>query len=358
MTIAGRLARTFVKAARSKQAAPDVPVPEPRVFSLEDIPGALGSDKEGLRQEFEESLAKEEILRRKARDYARLARQRAADQPGAAADFFRRLLLPIPVSGGEAAWRMPLIAGAGVGGYYGLPYLMGHRRGGAAPLEEVARAMRATVDEPAALETQLAHRLGQANLTAAQETALRRAATEDIAKLVGRAPTRNRVAAALNVLESQGISRADLREAYLRAVPPTAGRGREAVQFFSEAGRLPRWGGAALGLGLGSVLTGLPMAIRAGALRRTGGELAQDARKRMRQAVIQAEREQFRRENVVRALQGETPLPLDEWRSRRKQIKEDWKAALRDYRTMAGERRRGQRMHGISIPVPKEKEAE
>jgi hypothetical protein len=359
MSLAGKLATTFVKAARQKKAAPDVDVPPPRVFSVEDIPGAMGTSRESLRQEFEESLAEEKNLRQKAREYARLARQRAGDQPGAAGEFFKRLL-PIPYSGGELAWRGPTVAATAIGGWHLLPRILREAAGEGANLEELARALRITQHGaalPTQLEAVLRQRVGPFPQHFDPEQIAQRlqgASIEDLAKIVGRgtlSPTTEQA------LQRLGVSRKELQEAYLRAVPSVGGRGREPAQFFREAKRWPKWLGGAAGLGVGSVLTGLPMAIRAGVLRRTGGELAQSARKRMRKAVIKAEREQFRRENIVRTMKGEAPLPLSEWKARRKGIKKDWGSAMKEYRALAKARRKGQKRHGVSAVSPEEKEA-
>lgn len=137
MTIAAKLANVFARTAREKKASAAA---NPRYFSREDIPGVTTDDREALRRDFEESMSEEEILRQKAREYARLARSRALDQGGAAKEFFKRLA-PVPYTGGEAAWRLPAIAAGAYGGWHYLPRWTGENATAANP-EEVARVLR------------------------------------------------------------------------------------------------------------------------------------------------------------------------------------------------------------------------
>lgn len=342
MTLAEKLAQTFVKAAEA-----EVP---PRVFDVEDVAGTIGGDKAGLRDEFEESMRQEEVLRAKAKDYARLARQRALSQDPAGTDFLKRLL-PLPYSAGEAAWRVPTIAAGGVGGLQ-LGKLLARRAGaGKANPEEVARVLRLSeTKKPSVLETQLEGVLGSRKDRNMDEIRklLRGAPVENIARVAGKGQLGPAEALSKGLWRA-GASPEALQEAYLRSVPQAVGK--EPVELFTRPGRGARWGGALGGAGLASILTGLPMAIRGAALRRTGGELAHKARKRVSKAVTKAEREQFRRENIVRSIEGKTPLPLSEWKVQKKQMGADWNEAIGDYRALAKARRKGEKRHGAPIPA-------
>jgi hypothetical protein len=339
MTLAEKLAQTFVKAAEAEVS--------PRAFGVEDVIGTIGGDKAGLRDEFEESMRQEEVLRAKAKDYARLARQRALSQDPAGTDFLKRLL-PLPYSAGEAAWRVPTIAAGGVGGLQ-LGKLLARRAGaGKANPEEVARVMRLTeAKKPSPLEVQLEGRLGSDKAEALRKL-LRNESVENISRVVGKGQLGSAEALAKN-LAGVGASREALQEAYLKAVPQSVGK--EKIDLFTRPGRGARWGSALGGAGLAGILTGLPMAIRGAALRRTGGELAHKARKRVSKAVTKAEREQFRRENIVRSIEGKTPLPLSEWKAQKKQMGSDWNEAIGDYRALAKARRKGEKRHGAPIPA-------
>jgi hypothetical protein len=115
----------------------------------------------------------------------------------------------------------------------------------------------------------------------------------------------------------------------------TLERGYESLIESGEKGWKPstRWSaglGTAGGVMLGGALSGLPMAIRAAHLNRTGGELAQNARTRSRKAMERADKEQFRRENIVRALEGQDTLPRSELRDNIRTKRQTWRKALRD----------------------------
>jgi len=356
-TLAEKLAKTFVKAAHEKRAAAgDV---RPRVFSPEDIPGAFNTDDSGLRREFEDSLRHEEILRDKALAYSRLARQRAQDQQGGGTEFLKRLG-PLPYSGGEAAWRLPLEAVGGVGGY-----MAGSHYGLRADPKEMAKALHATagktkgkVSVPLLAELgAVQSSRGGAKLTQTKVKALTKllhgAPTETLATASGRMPLLFGDAKRLiQDLEAKGISRNTLREAF-RRVASDAKDG----PFLSSG--MARWGGFGGGALVAGALTGLPMAIRGAALRRSGGELAHGARNRILKSVEQAEFEQFKRDNLLRTLQGEAPIPMTEWKAQRKQLRQDWRSSTKDYRAVAKARRQGRMQHGTSIPplLPTEEEA-
>lgn len=357
MTLVEKLAKTFVKAAHEKRAAEGVV--RPRVISPEDIPGAFRTDNQGLRSEFEDSLRHEEILRDKAIEYSRLARQRAQDQQSGGVEFLKRLG-PLPYSGGEAAWRLPLEAAGGVGGY-----MAGSHYGLRADPREIAKALHATAGKSTRkLSVPLLSELsavqssrGGKKFTRAESKALVKllhgAPSETLAAASGRAPLFFGEAKKLvQDLEAKGISRSTLREAFRRV----ASESKEGPFLPRGAAR---WGGAGAGFLAAGALTGLPMAIRAGALRRSGGEMAQSARKRMLEAITEAEREQFKRDNLLRTLNGEPPIPLTEWKQQRKQIKRDWRTSSIAYRNAAEARRQGRRQHGTSVPPlpPTEEEA-
>jgi hypothetical protein len=357
MTLVEKLAKTFVKAAHEKRAAEEVV--RPRVISPEDIPGAFRTGNKGLRSEFEDSLRHEEILRDKAMEYSRLARQRAQDQQGAGLEFLKRLG-PLPYSGGEAAWRLPLEAAGGVGGY-----MAGSHYGLRADPREIAKTLRATTGKstgkisiPLLAELNVVQgSRGGKKLTSTESKALAKmlhgAPSETLAAASGRTPLFFGEAKKLvQGLEAKGISRSTLREAFRRV----ASESKDGP--FLPRG-VARWGGAGAGFLAAGALTGLPMAIRAGALRRSGGEMAQSARKRMLEAITRAEREQFKRDNLLRTLNGEPPIPLTEWKQQRKQIKRDWRESTRDYRDVAKARRKGMRRYGTSVPPlpPTEEEA-
>jgi len=351
MTLSEKLADMFVKAAHEKKAAAEAP---PRVFDVEDVAGAIGTGKEGLRSEFEESLRREEVLRQKAEDYARLAANRSTSQGGAVSEFLKRML-PLPYSAGEAAWRLPAIGAGGVAGYLGGEALAKRRGAGMANPGEVARVLRlAEGGRPSALEAQM---IGDAypskdrplpGIGNIQTKKLREVPLKQMAEILGKGKLGPDAVRALESLGVQDISRKGLQEAYLKAVAQT---GKEAVPPFVTPSRGARWGGAAAGAGLASILTGLPMAIRAGTLRRTGGELAHKARERVSQAVEKAEREQFRRENILRVMEGQPPLPLSEWKARRKQMRSDWREAIGDYSDLVKARRAGEKKHGAPVPA-------
>ena len=349
MTIAGKLARTFVKAARAKSAAP-------KYFSLEDIPGAAGADSEGLRAEFEESQGKEEVLRRKAQEYARLARQRSEDQPPAAKEFFKRLL-PVPYTGSELAWRGPAIAAGGIAGYHGLPRLLRGSEARPANVEELARTLRMVPGHrgapPTSALTQQIEAMTGAAVDPQVMRTLQSAPLETLAKLVGHGSAREQGVQDIGRSLGGTVNPEQLREAYVRAASG-ARPGKEPMQFFQAGRKWPKWVGGAGGLAGASILTGLPMAIRSSALRRTGGEFAHQARKRMEKAVEKSEREQFRRENILRILKGEPALPMTEWKGRKGQLKEDWRSSMKEYRERAKTRRAGRKAHGVTIPETKE----
>jgi len=351
MTIADKLAQTFVKAARAKSAAP-------KYFSLEDIPGAAGTDAESLRAEFEESQGKEEVLRRKAQEYARLGRQRSEDQSPAAKEFFKRLT-PIPYTGGEFAWRAPAIAAGGIAGYHGLPYLMRGSESRPANVEELARTLRMVpgsrnAPPTNALVQQLEAMTG-APVSPEAMKALQSAPLEDLAKFVGHGRADRSMSEPVQAV-AQALGKnspEELREAYIRAASG-ARSGKEPMQFFQAGRKWPKWVGGAGGLAGASILTGLPLAIRSSALRRTGGEFAHQARKRMEKAVEKSEREQFRRENILRILKGEPALPMTEWRGRKGQLREDWRSSMKEYRERGKARRAGRKTHGVTVPETKE----
>lgn len=424
------IAESLAKKCLEKKAAAEA---LPRAYGLEDIPGVPGVTPSTLRREFEDSLAQEKILREKAEDYESAARRRALTQGGAGAEFFKRLL-PIPYSGAEYAWRLPVVAGAGVGGYMGSQRLLQDKvipeelarvmktetrsmpgkpvpfsvrelinaiqreKGGpistraknlvrSLPLtdlesiagtgkwlpgslpadmmerlekEDVAREwiqdavkkMRTAqapkveqVIEPLMEQLQALHGSKGKQISPTAVQALRQLEPKELAKIISEGKLGGRTADVMAGLEGIGVNRDWLREAYRRA-----GADREklfAKTRFRLGPKTLGTVGALGGVGIGSLLTGLPMAIRAGALRRSGGELAHGARKRMRKAIEKAEREQFRRENILRMMNGETPLPLSEWKARRKQMRSDWRETMGDYRDLARARRKGERKAGV-----------
>jgi hypothetical protein len=347
-TLAEKLAKTFVKAAHEKRAAAGAV--RPRVFSPEDIPGAFNTDDSGLRREFEDSLRHEEILRDKALEYSRLARQRAQDQQGGGVEFLKRLG-PLPYSGGEAAWHVPVEAAGGVGGY-----MLGNRLGGAGMADptEVAKVLKFTqskggkgtiplAEQLALLRFSRANKAIPATAQKATSKLLAGIPIKDMSTLVSRGAAKGEAASAMAKLEAKGVTRDMLQEAYLRAAS-------EAENKFRIPGRLARWGGAGGGFLAAGALTGLPMAIRGAALRRSGGELAQGARKRILRSVEQAELEQFKRDNLLRTLKGEAPIPMTEWKAQRKQLRQDWRSSTKDYRAVAKARRQGMRAHGTHVP--------
>jgi hypothetical protein len=63
-----------------------------------------------------------------------------------------------------------------------------------------------------------------------------------------------------------------------------------------------RWAGAGAGLAAGSVLTGLPLALRALHQRSQGGEAAVRAKKRVKEELSQAEHASNRREQILKEL--------------------------------------------------------
>jgi hypothetical protein len=357
MTVAGSLARTFVKAAKVKKAEEEV---RPRMFEAGDVPGPFSTDDPSLRREFEDSLRHEEILRDKAQQYARLARSRGLDQQGAGGEFFKRLA-PIPYSGGEAAWRLPAIAAGAFGGKH-----LGEKwtgKGRANP-EEVAKALHSVPHGAqvwTALEEQLGHLANERGTPLAPRVPADPTAVElvhgmpvsDVADILGKRPLKGKTQAMAALIEAKGVPRELLQEAYAR-LPLGAGAKGEAAQRYLTGSGLGRWGGAVGGGLAAGALTGLPLAIRGAALRRTGGEMAHSARNRMRKAIEQAELEQFKRENVLRSIKGETPLPMSEWRQQKHQMRKDWRGSVGEYRDMAKSRRHGERKTGITAPVEKE----
>jgi hypothetical protein len=297
-------------------------------------------------------------LRDKALEYSRLARQRAQDQQSGGSEFFKRLL-PLPYPGGEAAWRVPVELAVAIGGRYLGEHLTG--KGKANP-EVVARLLQASGrnNTPATpLSEQIKHLGSRRNQPVTQDAleALERLPANEIADLAGKRKLKGSAAHLSDTLKGLGLSRETLQEAYIRAPLSggVKGKGEETIQRYLQGSSLGRWGGGVGGFLAAGALTGLPMAIRGAALRRSGGEMAHAARNRMLGAITEAEKEQFKRDNILRTMNGEPPVSMTEWKERRKQLRQDWRESTHDYRAMAKARRQGMRQHGTSAPpIPTE----
>lgn len=116
-----------------------------------------------------------------------------------------------------------------------------------------------------------------------------------------------------------------------------------------------RAGAAAGVLGAGA-LTGLPLAIRAARLNATGGEAAHRAREQMRGSVEGAEKEQFKRENMLRALEGTEQMPNKEFRHARNESRKNWKESIKGYRKGQKASDKNERRTGSPVATEKKKE--
>lgn len=148
-----------------------------------------------------------------------------------------------------------------------------------------------------------------------------------------RASLGNELASSLKGLPNSPLSQfSDLPEDILTAAYNWTG---DPEKLWKPRSKIPGILGAAGGVAAGGALTGIPMAIRAARLNRLGGELAQKAREKSREAMQQADKEQFKRENILRALEGTDAAPKEEFEQKQLEKDKNWEEGLRQSARLA-----------------------
>jgi hypothetical protein len=255
---------------------------------------------EDLREQFEGLAQQEEVLRRHAERMHDIAQARKLKEdvsiPGHLATGIERLT-PVPHTATEAAIRLPLIGAAGLGGYHvgklQEPF----------DVDELTRILRPAEGKPN-IRSAVMMATGQDPVKARELERL--LLTTDPAELAGalrRRPfpvsgipgvawsraTRERIGALGNIERLRHELESIARQTSKDVLPKV---------------RPWRLGGGALGLLAGSVLTGLPLALRAMWLKQYGGEAAARAESEAQQAIEDALGAQAKRERLLGSLEG------------------------------------------------------
>jgi hypothetical protein len=265
-----------------------------------------------IREKFESSKSREGILRRHANRLLDLSKSRAEEEdtsPAGYVDTFGSRLLPVPQTGAEAVIRLPLIGAGGVAGY--------HAGKEVEPLDSKklyeTLAPKATGGKPDQV-TAFEHNLYDFHQSGKPEELvkkLRKFTPEELSSALRKrdvpfiAPS-DRIKNIRNLINSElgpeGVS--IFRREAENIIRQSAGKGT-VVPTIMENLRPYRLGGIAGGLAAGSVLTGLPLALRAMYLKQYGGEAANRARGSMDEALGQANSESAKREELLSQLPQE-----------------------------------------------------
>lgn len=320
MSIAEDLATICVCASMHKEAADDnVSLPE-------------------VRNQFEHSVGKERALRRHVGRLSDLARRRAEEEDtslGGYAGTFAKRLAPIPQTLGEAGWRLPAINAGGIAGYFGGKHVEGidplklskltealdplalkslvspstggkGREGLQAVLEQAFKAKPPTFQQPLR-RGQYAHFGGPSPSkilsTLGTMTPEELAGVVQVPKILPLSA--EQVAVRKNIEDLFGAKRGVpyFRQEVENIIRSNAKAPKGLASVIEAVVPRPyRVGGAIAGLGAASILTGLPLAIRALWQKRTGGEAAARARSSMEQAMAEAEAESQKREGLLGSL--------------------------------------------------------
>ena len=317
MDIAQELAKTYVyaQASMTKEA-------------LEQDPALLDT-----REKFEKSVTNETVARRHAARLADLARSRSEEEDtslGGYAGTLAKRLAPIPQTVGEAAWRLPAVGAGAAAGYVGGKHLEA--------LDKLKLRQAAVLDPDAAQRA-------IANPKAIQELAARRlkaqspggraapAAQERLSKAIeGLSLLENPSDIASVLHETPEVIGLTPRQKAVRDELRSALGGEEGMSFLrghvqnlvSKGKRPPgplaelvpefhpyRVGGALAGGAAAGALTGIPLAMRALYLKRSGGEAAARARSAMSRAMAEAEAESGKRERLLGALPKAAALSIN-----------------------------------------------
>jgi hypothetical protein len=281
-----------------------------------------------IRESFESSKANEGILRRHANRLLDLSKSRAEEEdvtPSGYADTFLSRLTPVPQTGTEAVTRLPLVGAGGLAGYLAgkevepldveelhktlAPASTG-KGGGATPLEVNLSSFPHSSSTPKELVKKLRQFTPDELASALRKR-----------DIPGSQFIPEGVDAKLNTLfgMSTNARKAEIRNLINKELGPegVAIFRREAENIIRQSGKggvLPsimeglkpyRLGGIAGGLAAGSVLTGLPLALRAMYLKQYGGEAANRARSSMEEALARAEVESSKREELLSQLPQE-----------------------------------------------------
>jgi hypothetical protein len=274
------------------------------------------------RSRFEHSIGREQALRRHAERLKTLAAQRAEEEdtsvPGYAGTFAKRIA-PIPQTVGEAAWRLPAIAAGGVGGHLYGKHMEALDKFNLEALtdvvqpKDVEKIFSPMKDSDKALEA-LGTRFGKGqplSPDAMKELrALQYRDPKDIAAALQRkqvVPLSSEQEQIRQVLQRVGGGKEEalpyIRQEVGKMIRSGARPGKPPLINISTPEFKPyRLGGALAGMGIASVLTGLPLAIRALMQKGQGGEAAVRARTSMQEAIDQAQAEADKREQILSTL--------------------------------------------------------
>ena len=251
-----------------------------------------------LRDQFEHLKGHEEVMRRHAARLKALAEDRAVDEDTSLTGYGQTAverLTPVPQTLTEAAIRLPLI---GLGGHVGYNYAKKHWD----PLaeEDIGRVINPAKDE-SMLGKHLQEKLlaqGKPDVSADILKALKGADSGAISGATRHSLWRS--PAAKQLRETLGGNADLVRSELQNLAKQTAGK--DALGTVSKALSPHRLTGGLLGLGAGSIATGLPFALRALYLKSHGGEAAYQARSDMEAAIRDADNLATRREDVLQHL--------------------------------------------------------
>lgn len=302
------------------------------------IKSAKNADPRKAREEFEGSAEKEKVLRRHGSRLGELAKTRAADEDtslGGYASTAASRMLPIPQTGTEALTRLPLVAAGGI---------VGHQVGKS--LEDNSKAVKSVFSQNPAFRRRLEAVMNTHGLdTASSKAVLDRLGLESGADLQGAFGPMQRRLPSLDELKQRvgnlGKARSfgDLvnRGKHLVTLPgkglsagarsilddnrSTVGAGapsmiRQELKSFMDTAKdlpqgskLPRYLGAAGGIGAASLATGAPLAVRSLWNKHLGGDAAVRARSQMNKAISAADSESSRRDQLLSTLpQAQVPV--------------------------------------------------
>lgn len=259
------------------------------------------------RGQFEGLVGQERVLRQHADRLRELARSRAQEEDTSAGGYLNTLLerlAPVPHTFGEAAVRVPgMIAGGVVGHQAGKELfepispddihraLLPAERKGRLPFErnvhEVLKARGKRVNMEDLIRTLRKHTPEEVS------SALRM-------KVI---PFRTQTAHQLrkSLLDKLGPEGVSLLRRELRSVAKDTAS-KDLLATMTQGLRPHRLGGALVGAAAGGALTGIPFALRALYLKRTGGEAAARARAEMESTLQQAEQTAGKREELLKGL--------------------------------------------------------
>lgn len=271
-------------------------------------------DNSVLREEFEDEAARERVSRSHAARMKSLVKSRTSEEAEKTPwDTFSGRLYPIPHTSTEALTRLPLIGAGGLLGYQAaanteLPDAAGIRE----LLQGSPGGKPKEAPKPGALRAHLETRLAAVGHTSPE------AASLAVEKALLKSPSHVRAALGVRpdwlvseetatlrgqLNKSLGKDRLGILKEELRS-SALAGGEKGVMGRLATPLKWRRMAGAGAGLMAASLLTGVPLGLRALALRRSGGEAANRARNSMNAELARAEEAKARREEILQQIEA------------------------------------------------------